>query len=129
MPQDKFSKLAKFFQRKIRSKSSLQTFFTFDTNSNISFNDHSNIVSTITDACDSFSSSIMFKLLCHFGLLRGGASADTNTRSLNGDGEECIRSLLVVENHIQGFSIDYNRSIFHIFSQFLHLRNYFILLG
>jgi hypothetical protein len=56
MPQNELTEVAELSQAKVRRKTCLHPFFSNNTNSNVSFLDHRDIVSSISDTSNSLAS-------------------------------------------------------------------------
>ena len=106
MPDNKFLDVAEFGHREISSERSLHTFFADNTETYVSFLDHGNVVSSITNACNNFTSAL-FDLDRNDSFLSWTAS--TNTNSLGGlrDIKEFLTKLLIRNDNTQGGSINH----------------------
>lgn len=79
VPENQFFQVAELVDRKVGSKSCLHAFFTNDTDANVSFKDHANIITTITYSSDSFAVGVIFKKSDDICFLSWTASTNAKT--------------------------------------------------
>ncbi len=80
MPDDKFLDVAEFGDGKIGSERGLHTFLSNNTETDIGFLDHGDIITTVTNACDNLASALL-DLDSNDSFLRRTASTDTDRLS------------------------------------------------
>ena len=106
MPDDKLLDVAEPCHGEIGSQRCLHAFFSDDSEANVSFLDHGDVVSTITDASNDFACDF-FDVDSNDSFLSRAASTDTDGFRSLCNVKELLAQLLVCYDHSQCGSIDH----------------------
>jgi len=110
MPEDEPSQMFEFVNAEVSSKTSLLAFSPNNTNTDVGFEDHPDVIASISHRASSFA-SISANLLRDQCLLSWAASAHTNTWRFSSHQKEVLLQNLLAQNNIQSSAIDHEQSI------------------
>jgi len=106
VPQDELGEVLELQDREISSKRGLLALFANDSQANISFLDHRNVVTAIANTSDTATLSNLLYFSSDNCFLLGSATADTHRLSLVGCLEKFIHELLLGTDSSESASIN-----------------------
>ena len=106
MPDDQLFDITEAQNREVSGERGLHALLTHDTKADVGFLDHSNIIATITDACDNFTSALL-DVNSNDSFLGRTTSADTNSLGLLRHIEEFLAQLLIRDDNTQRATINH----------------------